>query len=153
MAGTCSNNNGNKWMKYDTVSINMQTLNIYESCINKNEINNSVAFSQNNFNDYSLYLRIGRLKLVCEIIIETGELTRRRFLFWNRKYPHLGWISKIKHLRTALQIICVLWITFCKGKETKQFKKTCISKTLRFRNLSSVSIESIKIPKLRSLNA
>jgi hypothetical protein len=61
-------------------SITMQTFNIYESCINKNEINNSVTFSQNTFNDYSLHSRIGHQKLLCEIITEQ-ETLRGRFFF------------------------------------------------------------------------
>jgi hypothetical protein len=64
-------------MKYDTVPITMQTLNIYE-------INNSVEFSQNNFNDYNLHSRLGHLKLVCEIIMEQ-EVLRGGDFFSERK--------------------------------------------------------------------
>jgi hypothetical protein len=40
MAKTCSINNKNKWMKYDSVAITMQPLNIYKISINKTEISN-----------------------------------------------------------------------------------------------------------------
>jgi hypothetical protein len=78
----------------------MQPFNIYESCINKNEINNSVAFSQNTFNDYSLHSRIGRQKLVCEIIMEQETIRGGNF-FFEPKISTFGVGIENKTLRTA----------------------------------------------------
>jgi hypothetical protein len=150
MAGTCINNE-NKLMNCDTVSITVQTLNVYESY--KNEINNSVVFSQNSCSDYSLLSWVGRQKLVCKIIMEQEALGREDFFFLEQNISTFGMDIDNKHLRIEQQIGGVLWIPFGKGKKTKQFEEACISKSLRAWNRSCNSAGSIKIPKLRSVTA
>jgi hypothetical protein len=67
-------------MKYSTASVTMHTLNIYESRINKSKINNSVEFSKKKCNGYRPHTRIGRVKLLCEIILEQETIRGDFFL-------------------------------------------------------------------------